>query len=48
MKELFADFLKEKEYLAGLSKKTLDSYQQAFNCYVRLGGDAPTKEGLKN
>lgn len=48
MKELFAEFLKEKEFLAGLSKKTLDSYQQAFNCYVRLGGGTPTKEGLKD
>jgi integrase/recombinase XerD len=47
MKELFAEFLKEKEFVAGLSKKTLDSYQQAFNCYIRLGGDTPTKEGLK-
>ncbi|HEV7397632.1 MAG TPA: tyrosine-type recombinase/integrase [Pyrinomonadaceae bacterium] len=48
MKELFAEFLKEKRYLCNLSPKTLDSYQQAFNCYVRLGCGTPTKDGLKD
>jgi len=36
MKGLFNQFLREKEFLAGLSKKTLSSYQQAFNAYQRV------------
>jgi hypothetical protein len=47
LSELFALFLREKTFLTGISPKTVRPYQQAFNCYVRLSGDMPTKEGLK-
>lgn len=56
MKELFERFLKEKEFLAGVSPKTIRSYRQAFNAYQKvLSGsgnvsrdDVPTKDILKD
>jgi integrase/recombinase XerD len=48
LEDLFEKFLKEKTFLTGVSPKTVRSYRQAFNCYVRLGGAAPTKESLKD
>lgn len=36
LEELFANFLKEKEFLSGISPKTIRSYQQAFNAYQRV------------
>jgi integrase/recombinase XerD len=58
MKDLFAQFLKEKQFLNGISLKTIRSYQQAFNAYqrvltkVRLRPDwaeaLPTKDTLKD
>jgi hypothetical protein len=48
MEALFNLFLKEKQYLSNVSPKTIRSYQQAFNCYTKLGGQSPTKDDLKN
>jgi integrase/recombinase XerD len=58
MKDLFAQFLKEKEFLAGVSPKTIRSYQQAFNTYQRVlsehesptsrTDELPTKDTLKD
>jgi integrase/recombinase XerD len=58
MEKLFASFLKEKEFLAGISAKTIRSYQQAFNAYQRVlsserigtskADDLPTKDTLKD
>ena len=39
MKELFEHFLKEKQFLNGVSPKTIRSYQQAFNAFVRVVGE---------
>src|SRR6185295_8778557 len=56
--DLFARFLKEKQFLSNISPKTVRSYQQAFNAYQRvLSGQvgctsqadgAPTKDTLKD
>ncbi len=43
MEALFSLFLKEKQLLSNISPKTIRSYQQAFNCYVRFGGLKPGK-----
>jgi hypothetical protein len=51
---LFEQFLKEKQFLIGISPKTIRSYQQAFKGYQRvLSGsgsvsrdDVPTKESF--
>ncbi len=59
MEKLFADFLKEKEFLQDISPKTVRSYGQAFNAYQRVlsksavsnrgGTEAPlTKDTLKD
>jgi integrase/recombinase XerD len=56
MEALFNLFLKEKQFLNGISPKTIRSYQQAFNAYQRvLNGsghsdrdDVPTKDTLKD
>jgi len=49
--DLFVLFLKEKQFLANISPKTVRSYQQSFNAYRRVlngSGDAiPTKNTLK-
>jgi hypothetical protein len=34
--ELFEKFLKEKQFLANISPKTVRSYKQAFNAYRRV------------
>jgi integrase/recombinase XerD len=36
MKDLFATFLKEKQFLNGVSPKTIRSYRQAYNAYQRV------------
>lgn len=43
--ELFANFLKEEEFLNGVDPKTLGSYQPAFNACQRVltGQAAPDK-----
>jgi site-specific recombinase XerD len=54
--ELLERFLKEKQFLANISPKTVRSYRQAFNAYQRvLNGsghsdrdDVPTKDTLKD
>ena len=33
---LFEQFLKEKQFLIGISPKTIRSYQQAFKAYQRV------------
>jgi len=55
LKELFANFLKEKTFLSGVSPKTIRSYRQAFNAYQRVLSsmsvnleDLPTKDTLKD
>jgi site-specific recombinase XerD len=57
MEKLFADFLKEKQFLNGISLKTIRSYQQAFNAYQRVlrlaaisgrEDQLPTKDSLKD
>jgi site-specific recombinase XerD len=53
---LFEQFLKEKQFLIGISPKTIRSYQQAFKAYQRvLSGNSasdlcalPTKDTLKD
>jgi integrase/recombinase XerD len=56
---LFEQFLKEKQFLIGISPKTIRSYQQAFKAYQRVlstGGESssgepdttPTKDTLKD
>ena len=53
---LFEQFLKEKQFLIGISPKTIRSYQQALKAYQRvLSGsghvdrdDVPTKDTLKD
>ena len=56
--DLFARFLKEKQFLANISSKTVRSYQQAFNAYQRVlsgqvgctskADEIPTKDTLKD
>ena len=54
--ELFEKFLKEKQFLANISPKTVRSYRQAFNAYQRVlrgsghsgRDDVPTKDALKD
>lgn len=41
MEQLFADFLKEKQFLNGVSLKTIRSYKQAFNAYQRVLSKLP-------
>lgn len=53
LKELFAQFLKEKQYLKNVSLKTLKFYRECFRVYVHiLKKDAatsiPTDQTLKN
>jgi integrase/recombinase XerD len=56
MKDLFEQFLKEKQYLCNLSPKTIDSYRLAFKAYQRVlssmrtvrADELPTKDTLKN
>ena len=55
MKELFEKFIKEKEFLCGLSPKSLSSYRQAYNAYQRVLSNTalvsfplPTKDSLKD
>lgn len=36
MEALFNSFLKEKQFLNGISLKTIRSYKQAFNAYQRV------------
>ena len=57
MSELFAKFLKEKQFLCIVSPKIIRSYQQAFNSYQRVlklatskgrEDQLPTKEILKD
>jgi site-specific recombinase XerD len=38
--ELFERFLKEKQFLANISPKTVRSYRQAFNAYRRALGQS--------
>jgi integrase/recombinase XerD len=56
---LFEQFLKEKQFLIGISPKTIRSYQQAFKAYQRVLSssgklrdgeplDTPTKDTLKD
>lgn len=44
--EDFSQFLKEKQYLGGVSAKTLSFYQQCLTAFKRYGGDL-TEEGKK-
>ena len=45
----FAQFLKEKQFLANISPKTVRSFQQALNAYQRvLAGRLDTNGGLPN
>ena len=56
--DLFARSLKEKQFLANISPKTVRSYQQAFNAYQRVlsgqvgrtiqADEVPTKDALKD
>lgn len=55
LSDLFARFLKEKQFLANISPKTVRSYQQALNAYQRVlagrldtGGGLPDKDSLKD
>lgn len=58
LKNLFEQFLKEKQFLCNLSPKTIDSYRQAFNAYQRVlsraevdtsrADEIPTKDTLKD
>src|SRR5438105_1330763 len=49
MKELFEQFLKEKQYLKSVSKKTLIFYQQSLRAYQRIMGEAEfSKTSLKD
>src|SRR2546423_15486044 len=49
MKELFEQFLKEKQYLKSVSKKTLIFYQQSLRAYQRIMGEAEfSKASLKD
>ena len=54
MKDLFETFLKEKQFLHGISLKTVRSYRQAFNTYQRVLSNShpntglPTKDALKD
>jgi site-specific recombinase XerD len=46
VKDLFAQFLKEKLYVANLSRHTITSYQNVFNRWMKLVGEMPTKQNL--
>lgn len=49
MKDLFEQFLKEKQFLLRVSAKTIRSYRQASNAYQRaLAGRLDTEGGLPN
>ena len=55
LSDLFARFLKEKQFLANISPKTVRSYQQALNAYKRVlssrldtDGGLPDKDSLKD
>jgi integrase/recombinase XerD len=47
MKDLFEQFLKEKQYLCNLSPKTIDSYRLAFKAFVKHKGEL-SKDGLRD
>jgi len=45
--ELFAQFIKEKRYIANLSERTIRSYERdVFNRWLKLVGEMPTKQNL--
>src|SRR5205085_2262418 len=45
--ELFAQFIKEKRYIANLSERTIRSYEKdVFNRWLKLVGEMPTKQNL--
>ena len=46
MDELFNQFLEEKRYLDGVSKKTLVWYTYSFKQYNKHGEGLPTKQTL--
>lgn len=46
---LFEQFIREKRYLANLSERTLHSYGQVFDRWMRfIGTEIPTEENLPN
>src|SRR5687767_8603944 len=46
--KLFAQFLKEKKYIANLSERTLHSYENhVFKRWMKYVGEMPTQENLK-